>query len=97
MGEFANMMVRNYDEPAVCERVFQMDYKLFIAKYFKGNRKDEINRNITPEKYHQFCGAFQCPAEIIDNDTSKYIVWRQAGSGKTKCLCTACLADLLET
>ena len=42
VGEFANMMVRNYDEALqFVKEYFQMDYKLFIAKYFKGNRKSE--------------------------------------------------------
>ncbi len=89
VGEFANMMVRNYDEALqFVNEYFQMDYKLFIAKYFKGNRKDEINRNITPEKYHQlFAELSSVQREIIDNDTSKYIVVAAGpGSGKTKVL-----------
>lgn len=89
VGEFANMMVRNYDEALqFVNEYFQMDYKLFIAKYFKGKRKDEINRNITPEKYHQlFAELSSVQREIIDNDTSKYIVVAAGpGSGKTKVL-----------
>lgn len=89
VGEFANMMVRNYDEALqFVNEYFQMDYKLFIAKYFKGNRKNEINRNITPEKYNKlFSELSDVQREIIDNDTSKYIVVAAGpGSGKTKVL-----------
>lgn len=89
VGEFANMMVRNYHEALqFVNEYFQMDYKLFIAKYFKGNRKNEINRNITPEKYNKlFSQLSDVQREIIDNDTSKYIVVAAGpGSGKTKVL-----------
>ncbi len=89
VGEFANMMVRNYDEALqFVKEYFQMDYKLFIAKYFKGNRKSEINRNITPDKYNKlFAELSSVQREIIDNDTSKYIVVAAGpGSGKTKVL-----------
>lgn len=89
VGEFANMMVRNYDEALqFVNDYFQMDYKLFIAKYFKGNRKNEINRNITPEKYNKlFAELSDVQREIIDNDVSKYIVVAAGpGSGKTKVL-----------
>ena len=89
VGEFANMMVRNYDEALqFVNEYFQMDYKLFIAKYFKGNRKNEINRNITPEKYNKlFSELSDVQRGIIDNDTSKYIVVTAGpGSGKTKVL-----------
>lgn len=89
VGEFANMMVRNYDEALqFVNDYFQTDYKMFIAKYFKGNRKDEINRNITPEKYNKlFAELSDIQREIIDNDESKYIVVAAGpGSGKTKVL-----------
>lgn len=54
VGEFANMMARNYQEALqFVNEYFQMDYRMFVAKYFKGNQKNEINRNITPEKYNK--------------------------------------------
>ena len=82
-------MVRNYT--AALEFVndyFQMDYKRFIAKYFKGQRASEIERNITPAKYHKL---FDClsekQTEIINDDSSKYIVVAAGpGSGKTRVL-----------
>ena len=33
-----------------------MDYKKFVAKYFKGDRVSEIQRNLTPRKYRQLFG-----------------------------------------
>lgn len=89
VGEFANMMVRNYDEALLfVNDYFQMDYKMFISKYFKGNRKNEINRNITPDKYNKlFSSLSNVQREIIDDDDSKYIVVAAGpGSGKTKVL-----------
>lgn len=89
VGEFANMMVRNYDEALqFVNEYFQMDYKMFISKYFKGNRKNEINRNITPDKYNKLFGELSdIQRSIIDDDVSKYIVVAAGpGSGKTKVL-----------
>lgn len=89
VGEFANMMVRDYGQALqFVNDYFQMDYKLFITKYFKGNRKYEINRNITPEKFNKlFGGLSDVQREIIDDDESKYIVVAAGpGSGKTKVL-----------
>ncbi len=58
VGEYANLMVRNYKVALeFVNDYFQMDYKRFIAKYFKGQRASEIERNITPAKYHKL---FDC-------------------------------------
>ncbi|MBR6618446.1 MAG: RecQ family ATP-dependent DNA helicase, partial [Oscillospiraceae bacterium] len=89
VGEYANMMVRDYQEALqFVNDYFQMDYKLFLAKYFKGDRLGEINRNITPEKYRQlFDSLSETQRKIIDDDTSKYIVVTAGpGSGKTRVL-----------
>ena len=52
VGEYANLMVKDYQEALqYVQDYFQMDYKKFIAKYFKGERVNEIQRNVTPEKY----------------------------------------------
>lgn len=89
VGEYANMMVRSYDEAQqFVSDYFNMDYKGFLAKYFKGDRMGEINRNITPQKYNQLFGDLSLSQrEIIDDDTSKYIVVAAGpGSGKTRVL-----------
>ena len=47
-------MVENYDAALrYVHDYFNMDYRLFIDKYFKGDRAREIERNISPEKFQQ--------------------------------------------
>ena len=89
VGEYAHLMVRNYDEALLfVSDYFQMDYRGFLSKYFKGTRKGEINRNITPEKYEKLFGNLSdIQREIIDDDQSKTIVVAAGpGSGKTRLL-----------
>ena len=89
VGEYANLMVRDYDMALqFVNDYFQMDFKRFIARYFKGNRAAEIERNITPEKYNQLFGELsEKQSEIITDDESKYIVVAAGpGSGKTRVL-----------
>ena len=41
MGEYANLMVRDYDVALqYVQDYFQMDYKRFVSKYFKGKFGD---------------------------------------------------------
>lgn len=89
VGEYANLMVRDYNAALqFVNDYFQMDFKRFIVKYFKGNRAAEIERNITPEKYNQlFNELSDKQSEIINDDESKYIVVAAGpGSGKTRVL-----------
>ncbi len=89
VGEYANMMVKSYNDALqFVSDYFNMDYKGFLSKYFKGDRLGEINRNITPEKYDRlFSSLSSCQREIIDDDNSKYIVVAAGpGSGKTRVL-----------
>ena len=86
VGEYANLMVRDYD--AALQYVgdyFQMDFKKFIAKYFKGEKAREINRNLTPKKYQQLFGKLS-PRQleiITDKDSNRIVVAACPGSGKT--------------
>lgn len=89
VGEYANLMVRDYD--AALEFVqdyFQMDHRRFIAKYFKGERAAELEKNITPAKYQQLFGQLSArQREIINDKQSRYIVVAAGpGSGKTRVL-----------
>ncbi len=89
VGEYANLMVRDYD--AALQYVsdyFQMDYKRFVSKYFKGERIREIERNVTPEKYNHIFGALsKKQMEIISDKESRCIVVAAGpGSGKTRVL-----------
>lgn len=89
VGEYANLMVRDYNAALqFVNDYFQMAFKRFIARYFKGNRAAEIERNITPEKYNQLFGELSDKqSEIINDDESKYIVVAAGpGSGKTRVL-----------
>lgn len=89
VGEYANMMVKSYNDALqFVSDYFNMDYKGFLSKYFKGDRLGEINRNITPEKYDCLFGSLSPrQREIIEDDTSKYIVVAAGpGSGKTRVL-----------
>lgn len=98
VGEYANLMVRDYDAALqFVQDYFQMDFRKFIAKYFKGERIKEINRNITPQKYHQLFGELSdIQSKIINDADSKYIVVAAGpGSGKTRVLVHKLAALLL--
>lgn len=89
VGEYANLMVRDYDAALqYVQDYFQMDYKRFVAKYFKGNRVREIERNVTPDRYQQLFGALSAKQmEIISDKESRCIVVAAGpGSGKTRVL-----------
>ena len=89
VGEYAHLMVKNYQEAlGFVIDYFRMDYKGFLAKYFKGNRMEEINRNITQERYERLFGNLSSiQREIIDDDQSHHIVVAAGpGSGKTRLL-----------
>ena len=89
VGEYANLMVRDYNAALqFVKDYFQIDFKKFISKYFKGERAKEIGRNITPQKYNQLFGELsKVQAKIINDAESKYIVVAAGpGSGKTRVL-----------
>ena len=89
VGEYANLMVRDYDMALqYVQDYFQMDYRRFVSKYFKGERGSEIQRNLTPGKYRQLFGQLsKCQMEIIsDKDSRCIVVAAGPGSGKTRVL-----------
>lgn len=89
VGEYANLMVRNYDAALqYVQDYFQMDYKKFVSKYFKGERVKQIERNLTPDKYAQLFGQLSArQLEIISDKESRCIVVAAGpGSGKTRVL-----------
>lgn len=89
VGEYANLMVRNYDAALrYVSDYFLMDYQQFIAKYFKGEKHEQLQRNITSNKYNQLFGTLSpLQREIIDDHASKCIVVAAGpGSGKTRVL-----------
>ena len=89
VGEYANLMVRDYNAAQqFVNDYFTMDFRRFINHYFKEERKAQIDKNITPAKYHQLFGELSArQLEIIDDKQSKYIVVAAGpGSGKTRVL-----------
>lgn len=89
VGEYANLMVRDYVAALQYVRdYFHMDYRKFISKYFKGERFNEIQQNLTPQKYRQLFGQLsKRQMEIISDKNSRYIVVAAGpGSGKTRVL-----------
>ncbi|MBP3470642.1 MAG: RecQ family ATP-dependent DNA helicase [Paraprevotella sp.] len=89
VGEYANLMVRDYNAALqYVQDYFQMDYKRFVSKYFKGERIREIERNVTPEKYNHIFGMLSAKQmEIISDKESRCIVVAAGpGSGKTRVL-----------
>ncbi len=89
VGEYAQKMIRNYNQALqFVDDYFQLNLDIFLSKYFKGERKKDINRNITPAKFKALFGDLS-PAQlkIINDKDSKYIVVAAGpGSGKTRIL-----------
>ncbi len=98
VGEYANLMVKDYDAALqYVQDYFRMDYRKFVARYFKGERVIEIQRNLTPAKYRQLFGQLSArQMEIIaDKDSHCIVVAAGPGSGKTRVLVHK-LASLLQ-
>jgi len=89
VGEYAKKMVSDYTEALqFVEDYFQLNYRSFLNKYFKGSRQNEIKRNITPRKFRQLFGELS-PSQlkiINDQDSKNIVVAAGPGSGKTRLL-----------
>ena len=86
VGEFANMVVQDYDKAMTFVKdYFFMDFKAFIKKYFDADRQKEITQNVSPKKYNEIFGSLtQTQQKIISDKESKFIVVPAGpGSGKT--------------
>lgn len=89
VGKYANLMVSNYDAALrYVSDYFQMDYRKFIDKYFKGEAKEQLDYNITSSKYKQlFDNLSKRQMEIIsDKESHCLVVAAGPGSGKTRIL-----------
>ena len=98
VGEYANLMVHDYNAALrFVDDYFTMDFNKFISRYFKEERRAQIDKNITPAQYDKLFGDLSGrQREIIDDKQSKYIVVAAGpGSGKTRVLVHK-LASLLQ-
>ena len=89
VGEYANLMVSDYQAALqYVKDYFQMDYRQFINRYFKGDRVKEIQRCITPAKWEQLFGQLSPRQKEIINDSESHciVVAAGPGSGKTRVL-----------
>jgi len=88
-GEYARKMMADYKEALqFVEDYFHLNYDAFLYKYFKGSRKEEIRRNLTPQKFAELFGTLSTTQlKIIkDNDSKHIVVVAGPGSGKTRVL-----------
>lgn len=98
VGEFANLMVKDHEAALkFVQDYFLMDFKKFIKKYFKGERAQQLEMNITSAKYQKLFGELsEKQTDIIKDKDHQYIVVAAGpGSGKTMLLVHK-LASLLQ-
>lgn len=88
VGEYAKKMIDNYKEALqFVSDYFVLNNSSFMSKYFKGDRVDEIRKNISPGKFKQLFGELSPTQLKIINDKDDYItVLAGPGSGKTRVL-----------
>ncbi len=89
VGEYANKMIEDYQAALTfVDDYFKLEYKDFLKKYFNGEKKKSINRNITDAKFKQiFTTLSASQLAIVNNqDDDKIVVAAGPGSGKTRLL-----------
>ncbi|HCS19594.1 MAG TPA: RecQ family ATP-dependent DNA helicase, partial [Bacteroidetes bacterium] len=89
VGEYANKMLSDYKGALeFVDDYFQLNYPVFLRKYFPGSRANEIRQKITPKKFQQLFGTLSPPQIQIVNDKSSQhlVVLAGPGSGKTRVL-----------
>ena len=88
VGGYADMMLK--DAAAAKTYIsdyFNLDYKKFIGKYFKG-REEELERCISAGSYQKLCSELSEKQKTIIDDTESpcIVVAAGPGSGKTRVL-----------
>ncbi len=89
VGEYAKKMISDYlGALKFVDDYFQLEYKAFLSKYFKDDKKDMLKKNITPKKFEELFGSLSTSqlSIIKDNETKYIVVAAGPGSGKTRIL-----------
>jgi ATP-dependent DNA helicase RecQ len=89
VGEYANKMIEDYQGALnFVDDYFKLEYQDFVKKYFGGEKKEIINKNITEIKFKQIFGSLS-PRQlsiIKDQENDRIVVAAGPGSGKTRLL-----------
>ncbi len=88
IGHYAHLVVDDYEAALqFVQDYFQMDYKKFIAKYFRADEIETIGRTISAQKYKKLFGSLSTTQKAIINAGERLIVVAAGpGSGKTMVL-----------
>ena len=63
VGEYARKMLSDYKAALqFVDDYFRLNYSSFLNKYFKGSRRNEIRRNMTPGKFRQLSVNYHQPS-----------------------------------
>jgi ATP-dependent DNA helicase RecQ len=89
VGEYAKKMLKNEKEALIfASDYFNLNYPVFLNKYFDKTQQKNMKENISIKKYKQLIESLSyTQREIIDNkDSDCIVVAAGPGSGKTRTL-----------
>ncbi len=89
VGEFANIMYENKEKALeLVQDYFLMNYQEFIKKYFPGEKKEQLNLNMSVIRFNELFSELtdEQLAVIKDKDNETIAVAAGPGSGKTRVL-----------
>lgn len=88
VGKYANLMVKDYELALrYVEDYFQLDYRTFISRYFRGSESEEVRLSMTRRQYDRIFGGLTPKQKAVIDSRSQYIaVTAGPGSGKTRVL-----------
>lgn len=98
VGEYAHKMLADYkDALQFVEDYFQLNYSVFLRKYFPGSKAEDLKLKMTRQKFNQLFEMLSpTQLKIIHDHESRYmVVVAGPGSGKTRVLVHKLAALLL--